>query len=232
MFAAQLSAQTPVTPVTATLKISGEKTVAQHKLVRLQVDNPSPDSAVLWNVEPDDAADMLVFNGELIFTGPPGIYRVQLTEITIVAGKPVARQVKASVKITAPTPPVPPPSPPGPTPPTPADPLLPTLQAVFAADSVTQDKAAKAKMLAAVYRNAAATTIHDKAITTTGQLLEVMAKAGSMAVPLPALKPCREVIAAELKTKLPITDQPLTDVLRTTCGEQYARMYRLLEALQ
>lgn len=93
-----------------TLAIAGNKQVEVYKLVRLKADAPAANSAILWDVTPEDTADVLEFDGELLFTGPPGKYRVTCSEITIVGTKPVVRRTRTTVEIVGT------PVPPGPTP--------------------------------------------------------------------------------------------------------------------
>ena len=99
------------------LAIAGNKQVEVYKMVRLKADNPAPNSAIIWDLL-DESADMLELDGELIFTGPPGKYRVTCSEITIVGTKPVVRRTRTTVEIVGtPVPPGPTPNPqPGPTP--------------------------------------------------------------------------------------------------------------------
>lgn len=100
------------------LAVKGDKTVAPYKIVRLQAENPAPNSAILWDVTPEDVADVMEIDGQLFFVGPPGKYRVTCSEITIVGTKPVVRRTRTTVEITGGVDPQPNPNP-QPTPPNP-----------------------------------------------------------------------------------------------------------------
>lgn len=102
--------------------IQGDTKVATGKLVRLNVANAPADSGVLWDITPEDKADIEEMDGgKLIFTGPPGKYTVKATAIRLENGK--IKFVRSRVVVTignpVPVPPGPGPNPPGPNPPGP-----------------------------------------------------------------------------------------------------------------
>lgn len=114
-----------------TPEIKGNLTVDQYKLVQLSVPGVPDDTAVLWDVFPEENADIREFaDGSLIFTGPPGEYKIKLR---LIQGRNVTT-IRSSVKITSNVPPGPPnppnpPNPPGPpnppNPPSPPSPVIP-----------------------------------------------------------------------------------------------------------
>jgi len=96
-----------------TPEIKGNLTVDQYKLVQLSVPGVPDDTAVLWDVFPEENADIREFaDGSLIFTGPPGEYKIKLR---LIQGRNVTT-IRSSVKITSNVPPGPPnpPNPPSP----------------------------------------------------------------------------------------------------------------------
>jgi hypothetical protein len=117
-------------------------------------------------------------------------------------------------------------------PPVVVDPLATRLQAAFSLDTGDNLKV-NASKLAAIYRNAATTTVQDQSIKLVKDLYTITATAANDIVPLPILNGVREVIASELKLKLPTSPTaPLTPEVRAVAAEQYARMAKLLEALR
>ena len=95
--------------------IQGETNVSQYKLVQLSVSDAPADAAILWDVYPEESADIREFSdGTFIFTGPPGTYRIKMRLIN-------GRQVDTFRTIVTiggdPNPPIPGPGPgPGPKP--------------------------------------------------------------------------------------------------------------------
>lgn len=105
----------------AGLSIAGPDRVPAHKLVRLTAAGADADAALIWDVYPEELADVLEVDGGLIFTGPPGEYRVKLRAVkgrsattarhTVVIGTP---QPVPPGPGPQPVPPNPQPAPPGP----------------------------------------------------------------------------------------------------------------------
>lgn len=120
-----------------------------------------------------------------------------------------------------------PPIPPAPpVPPEPDDALLAPMLQAYAADG---KPAVQTKALAVVFRNATATA-NDASLTTLGALFNAVSAAGKQAVPPPALTNVRAVIAKELGTQLGTGANKVLDAAtRKACGEQFARMAKLLE---
>lgn len=206
------------------LAVKGDKTVAPYKIVRLQAENPAPNSAILWDVTPEDVADVMEIDGNLFFVGPPGKYRVTCSEITIVGTKPVVRRSRTTVTITGDTP-IPPDNPPAP-----ADPLLGKLRAVY---HPGPENTERVKRLAAIYYVAAKSngTCFDANVTGLIQLYNIVATASGKEIPLPILEAERNIIAAELRAKLPTKDEPLTDALRKQVASEFSRVATVLGEL-
>lgn len=109
-------------PALADLKIVGPSKIPQHKFVELSATGVDPEAAVLWDVLPEEPADIREIDGRLYFVAPPGTYKIKLRSIK---GKKVetARHVVEIEGAVGPGPapgPGPGPTPtPGPTPPAP-----------------------------------------------------------------------------------------------------------------
>lgn len=109
----------------ADLKVTGADKVPAHKLVRLAVEGAADGSAVIWDVAPEESADLEETAGGLVFTGPPGRYTVKAREVRLEGGKLRTRTARLVVVIGD-APPAPPgPAPPGPKPPGPTPPPEP-----------------------------------------------------------------------------------------------------------
>ena len=138
-----ISALMAILMLTAAPQIQGETNVNQYKLVQLSVANAPQDAAVLWDIYPEEPVDIKeLSDGTLIFTGPPGVYKIKMR---LISGRQVDtfRSV-VTIKGVPPTPgpnpgPTPGPAPgpaPGPTPgPTPV-PVLPDGKYKLAAKAV------------------------------------------------------------------------------------------------
>jgi hypothetical protein len=101
------------------VRIVGPSTALPYTLVELQAEGDLTGAAVLWDVSPDDLADVRELpGGKMIFVGPPGTYRVKCTVVRLKDGQTVADRQRFVVVIGTPgPPPVPPgPNPPGPSP--------------------------------------------------------------------------------------------------------------------
>jgi hypothetical protein len=71
-----------VNPVVAPLKIEAPATVPSGKLVRVTLLNLPADAAVVWDVFPEELADVEELpDGRLYFTGPAGEYRIKARAI-------------------------------------------------------------------------------------------------------------------------------------------------------
>lgn len=110
----------------APLKVVGPTRVPAYRLVRLSAENADPKAALIWDVNDEDRADADEGGGRLTFTGPPGVYKVKLREITFDAAAGAAKVRTARLTVTIGDPPPVPPVPPGPVPPGPTpDPAAP-----------------------------------------------------------------------------------------------------------
>jgi len=137
-------------------QISGVTSVDQYKLVQLTVSNAAPEAAVLWDVYPEDNVDIREFaDGLLIFTAPPGDYKIKLR---LISGKQVdTLRTVVTIKGTPPAPgPNPGPNPnPGPSPGPNPSPVLPdgkfklaSKAAIWSSTITSANKAAEAAALA------------------------------------------------------------------------------------
>jgi hypothetical protein len=109
--------------VAAPVKIVGPTgPVAPYTLVELQAEGDLTGAAVLWDVSPDEQADVRELpGGKMIFVGPPGVYKVRCTVVRLKDGQTVADRQRFVVTIGTLIPPAPPgPTPPGPIPPGPS----------------------------------------------------------------------------------------------------------------
>jgi hypothetical protein len=152
----------------------------------------------------------------------------KLSALGVVNGK---AQRLASIKIqVGPPGPAPPPVPP----PTPTDPLFLSLQAAYNVESAADR--VKVPLLAAIYRAAAKTTVHDKALTTNTALAAELTRAVQIAVGGPStvvLPKLRRAIGDELNAKLPRTpDLILDDAARTLWEQEFNLIASRLEVLK
>lgn len=92
----------------AELRIAGELLQPAYKLVDLKAEGAPADAAIIWDVYPEEPADIREFGGRILFTAPPGVYKIKLRSIK---GSAV-ETARATVTIgKAPTPPEPGPTP-------------------------------------------------------------------------------------------------------------------------
>lgn len=78
-----ISALMAIMMLTAAPQIQGEINVDQYKLVQLSVANAPQDAAVLWDIYPEEPVDIKeLSDGTLIFTGPPGVYKIKMRLIS------------------------------------------------------------------------------------------------------------------------------------------------------
>jgi len=164
----------------------------------------------------------------LVFASQPGRYRLRLRAAAARDGKATLGDPAITTVVIGDAPA--PPTPPGPTPPAPNDPLLERLKPLYGAD-MSATKAADAKQLAAVFRNAV-TTADNASLTTLRQLYDVVRAAGASLVPLPKLDSIRQVIAEELTRTLGGNNVALTLDVRVKCKTEFARVAAALEGLR
>jgi hypothetical protein len=119
----------PVLHRAADLAIVGASPVAPYKLAVLMPAGGPDGAAYDWDVTPETADVRETGDGGIVFTGPPGEYRVTLRAFTVEGGKVGTAKVRRTVTLGGAPPPQPPgpgPNPPGPpTPPTPPNPAVP-----------------------------------------------------------------------------------------------------------
>lgn len=166
--------------------------------------------------------------------------RYRLLAYTAAGDEPSAPAVITVVISGGPNPPVPPippgPNPPNP-PPDPPNPPSPPVDAftqdimrLYASDAAPE-RAMYRDQLAALYRQAAQTTVNDTRLSTAGELLATLKEASGKALPANALRFVRERIAEELNRSLPLkADAPLDASIRGNAALVFTRMSRALEA--
>lgn len=65
----------------AEIKIEGELTVPEHKLIELTVSGANPDALILWDISPEDIADYREQGPRVLMAAEPGEYRVKVRVI-------------------------------------------------------------------------------------------------------------------------------------------------------
>lgn len=214
----------------AEVKIQGETKVPAYRIVRLSAAGDVDGAALVWDVDREDAADMLEVGGVLLLTGPPGTYKVKLRAFRTRDGKMSAETARATVVIgdAPPTPPGPGPVPPGPVPPGPESQLVKELKLAYAADTGAE-KAKHLASLAAVYREVSAKT-NAPEVKTAGDLLGVLRAAVGSLVPADALTALRKRIAVEVSASLPSDPAVALDTTtRQKASEVFTRVAQALE---
>lgn len=78
---AQASQPPAAKPREANLTIQGDLNRPPYTLVQLSPGGVDAGAAVIWDVFPEEQADIVETGGKLIFTGPPGTYKVKLRSI-------------------------------------------------------------------------------------------------------------------------------------------------------
>lgn len=213
----------------ADLKIAGELKIGENRLVRLTAAGDVDGAALIWDIDREDQADVEEVGGRLIFTGPPGVYKVKLRAIRSKDGKTTAETARATVVIGS-GPPVPPgPNPPvPPVPPGPESVLVKDLRAAYAADTGPL-KGNQVASLAAVYREVSTKT-NSADLKTAGDLLAVLRAAVGSLVPPDALTGIRRRIGAEVSAVLPTDPATVLDTAtRQKAAEVFARVAQALE---
>lgn len=212
----------------AEVKIAGSLQVPANHLVRLSADGAPAGSALVWDVAPDEVADVEEVGGRLLFAAPAGTYRIKLRAIRLKDGATVVESARAVVVIGDGHGPGPDPSPepdrPKPKPP-PDDLLLAALRTAYAGES-SSDRVANLDALTALYWQSAR-LVRDESLTTWGALFSSMsAKATLVKGKLPGVQ---KVIQAELAKALPVkTDDPLDVAGRKKAAATFTRIYRTL----
>jgi hypothetical protein len=86
-------------PLFAEVRITGELKVPANHLVRLSAEGAAAGSALVWDVSPEDAADVEEVNGRLLFVGPPGTYKIKLRTLRLKDGATILESARATVVI-------------------------------------------------------------------------------------------------------------------------------------
>lgn len=228
---------TLVLPIKADVTLPSTLSTKVGHLLKITAKLNGDSKAVKW-INYSEDSDLVPFpepnTNQAIFTcSLAGTYKVG----AYTADNNVPSDVSiCTVVVINPGPPSPPnpnpPVPPSPPTPTPTDPLFSDLSTAFSQE-VGSDKLAKKEELASLYKTGANTTVNDKSITTVGQLLTVMHTAANNLIGSESLPNLRKVISVELNKKLPTTaSTPLDETTRKTCGDQFARVANLLNALK
>lgn len=100
----------------AELRIVGETKVEPYKLVRLSAEG-ADGAALIWDVTPEESVDVVEFPSKVLFSAPPGTYKVKLRALRTKDGAASFETARATVVIGTPAPPIPPAPPVPPTPP-------------------------------------------------------------------------------------------------------------------
>lgn len=90
-------------------RIVGPTQVDAYRLVELSPDADTTGAGLIWDVSPEEVADVREFGKSLVFTGPPGKYVVKLRIVRVTDGKLSIETSRTTVVIG---PPIPPPLPP------------------------------------------------------------------------------------------------------------------------
>jgi len=215
----------------AEVRITGETKVPAYRIVRLAAAGDVDGAALVWDVDREDAVDMVEVGGQLLLVGPPGTYKVKLRAFRTRDGKMSAETARVTVVIgdAPPVPPGPGPVPPGPGPgPGPESQLVKELKAAYQADAGAE-KAKHLASLAAVYREVAGKTGAAE-VKTAGDLLGVLRAAVGSLVPADALTAVRKRIAVEVSASLPSDPSTALDTAtRAKASEVFSRVAQALE---
>lgn len=102
----------PPAPVCGALAVEGPTTVKAHRMVRLKATGYPVGAAILWDVYPDDKADVEERGDTLLMAAPPGRYTVKVRAILSAGGKTEASACRVTVTIEGDAPASPPATPP------------------------------------------------------------------------------------------------------------------------
>lgn len=184
----------------ADLEIIGETKLAPYKLVELKAKGADVDAALLWDVYPEESADIREINGVLLFTAPPGVYKVKLRTVK---GKTVDT-ARAVITISGPSPgPGPIPPGPGPVPPIPPNPGRFGLAAISQAGAAlvmdSPTKAADKAKLASAQRSLASAIAAGGVPPFASNILQAWAAGNNEAVNATTWKPWGDTTVAKLR---------------------------------
>lgn len=209
-------------PVWADIKIAGALTVGANHLVRLEAQGDTEGAGLIWDVSPEDSADIEEMGTRFLFAGPAGTYKIKLRAVRVKDGKTTIETARATVVVGDPKPPPPPPPPP--------DALTAELKSLYTADTGT-DKATALANLAAIYRNCG-TTIDNQALATTRDLQGKLREATAVLIPDTALVGLRKRLGTEWAAVLGTTPATLTPELRTKAKTLASRLAIALEGVK
>jgi len=148
----------------------------------------------------------------------PGTYFLSFWTVGEDTGSTTVITVRGSVPPT--------PIPPGP--PIPVDDFTKAVQAAFALETAP-DRAISVGKLASLYRQAAKVTVNDPALTTYGQLFDVMKKASVSMIPETAIPQVRRVVGTRLNSQFSAAASPLD---RAKIGAEFAAVAEALSAIK
>jgi hypothetical protein len=210
-------------PLSGEVRITGETKVPRDRMVRLGVEGATDAASFMWDVAPEELADIEEHvDGRLLFTGPPGTYRVKVRAQWIKEGKIITQTARATVVIeeSGPTPPVPPPPV--------DDPLLAPVRTAFQQET-SATRVADMLELAAIWRSAASDDYLKKAGTWKNLLSDLH---GATEIRIKdRLKAVRATLAAETKRLVPDLSVNLANGESKKAGALLLRFARVLETV-
>jgi hypothetical protein len=224
----------------ADVKIVGEMKIPVYTMFDLSAVGDTQDASFVWFVDPkfpvENDIKIKKYANTVVFTGPPGDYKVRVLSQRVKDGKIITDESSAVVTILPPPgpppPPPPPPGPPVPPPPAPDAELAKLLADAFAKDTDT-DKVTNKGKLASLYRAAASTTVNDTGLTTVKDIDAVIRKTSQDAIGLLTVPNLRDAIGAWLSKQLPTKKEtPLDDSLRQKYRAAYTALADSLEKVK
>lgn len=100
-------------PMPTPLKLTGPDKVEAYRQVRMTATGDLVGAALVWDVSPEENADIQELpGGQMVFTGPPGTYRVKVRAIRLKDGTTTADCARSVVEIAPPKGAAPPTTPP------------------------------------------------------------------------------------------------------------------------
>lgn len=81
------------------LRIVGPTECVPYRLIRLDLENLPDGAAVIWDVSPEDKASMEEVGNKLLFTGPPGEYKLKVRAIILIDGRTIVLTARTTVVI-------------------------------------------------------------------------------------------------------------------------------------
>ena len=212
----------------AQLKITGELKLSPYKLVRLTAEGAKDGSALIWDVDKEEVADVEELPGRLLFTGPPGQYRIKCRAITLVNGKTNVETARTVVTIGDAPPPGPEPGPDPPPTPMPVDDFGRDLLAAWKSE-VSKDKT-KLTLLKELFRTSS-DQVKTSSLPTVYDFYLSVNRARTVLIG-DALPETRKAITSELDRTLPrTTTAPLDQAAKDLCSKEFAKVAQYLSYL-